>query len=234
MNTTNAPFKPTYLNAAFSPDVRPFADVKKGLFGEEMKQLALDFNSAPTLMELVDAKSAQSEPRLFDAPDLSEAVRDPRVGDDFDDAMYIEFALSLLQTCAEDLIKTAKTISVSEPWSEEYKEATELRGATLYWLSGAEAPFSLEDCALLLEEEVRNQAMGQIYVPSVCQRRDELAQWIIEDPVSAKKMLSAYKSIFSTPSSSMPKRKDADSSEDFLFEESFESANPRSMRVRHG
>lgn len=118
---------------------------------------------------------------------------------EFDDGLYFAFALAMLETAAHDIEKSQKDMEryKDDPDSPQYQAAKDTFETTHYWLDGGDSPFSLEDCAVLLEQELRLQSLDQVRVPNVTERYEELGQWIKNDPNSAKQMIRSYHSLFS-------------------------------------
>jgi len=125
---------------------------------------------------------------------------------------YIHFALGLLLTCAEDLSDADEMLRKSSLMLDKpdldikqlqkakqlIQKASDLREDTVSWLQGkVQSLFSFDNCVELLEQELLIQSSGQVNIPDIMNRRDHLSEWILQDPETAKKMLSRYKSIFS-------------------------------------
>jgi len=123
-------------------------------------------------------------------------IKKVRADPSLEKGCYIEFAISLLETSAKDLIKVRKIIEQADPGSEVYQEAKEIDLYTRAWLNGEPSLFMFQDCADLLEEEIKNQSLGQVEVPAIGQRSRELAQFILENPDRARKLLGAYRTMF--------------------------------------
>lgn len=150
---------------------------------------------------------------------------------EFDDGLYFSFALAMLETAAQDIEKSKEDIEAykHEPNSPKYRNAVKTLEVTEYWLNGGDAPFSLEDCAVLLEQELRLQSLDQVNLPDVTARFKELGQWVLNDPHRARKTIRSYHSLFSQSDDSNPywEISQWDESED-----DDAAPEPRRMRLR--
>ena len=176
--------------------------------GASIVQLALDFEREMPKVARQDDLNPESEKVSVAATGFEDAhdLQPIRL----QNGSYIVFAIELLLTCAEDLV-IAKTI-LNNPRStpERLKFARVLEKNTCDWLNAkicgqAEehdeqslvCPFGYQSCVEMLEEELYTQSLGQIHIPAIASRSDELAKWIQADPELAKDALGRYKTLFS-------------------------------------
>lgn len=176
-----------------------------------MRQLALDFAAVPQISEAIFARAhaAQNDEVAIESLVVPDA---PSTG--FTNDAYIRLVIDLLLTCAEDLTKAQAVLR--DPASSDRSKAHSRvsHEETSGWLLGTiETPLSFQDCADLLEEEMRIQSLGQVAVPRVGERSDELARWILNDPAEARYVLRSYRKVFSAHGDGLDDAQD-DSSEE--------------------
>jgi hypothetical protein len=184
-----------------------------------MRQLALDFAAVPQINDAIIARAhaAQSDEVTSAVPVAADA---PSTG--FTNDAYIRLVIDLLLTCAEDLTKAQAVLR--DPASSDRSKAHSRASheETSGWLLGTiETPLSFQDCADLLEEEMRIQSLGQVAVPRVGERSDELARWILNDPAEARYVLRSYRTVFS------PNGEGLDDAQDDADEEAVTPARQR-------
>jgi len=96
---------------------------------------------------------------------------------------YVRMVIGMLLTCSEDLAQTK---------NEKLRE-----NARAWLLEEVPSPLTFQICVRLLEEELKIQSNGQVDIPAIEDNRRQLACWIIDDPVGAKRLLNDYHSFFS-------------------------------------
>ncbi|MDF8359461.1 hypothetical protein [Achromobacter anxifer] len=160
-----------------------------------MRQLALDFAAVPQISDAIIARAhvTQHHEVAVAFPDATVA---PSAG--FTNDAYIRLVIDLLLTCAEDLTKAQAVLRDPAASDRSKAHSKASHDETSGWLLGTiETPLSFQDCADLLEEEMRFQSLGQVAVPRVGERSDELARWILNDPAEARYVLRSYRTVFS-------------------------------------
>lgn len=167
--------------------------------GFQMQQLSVDFSNCNLVTDAIEAESFKDAPALFETPvedDQTDELAEPI---EFDNGSYVQLAISLLLTCAEDLVKVDKVIENPASKERDIRRALNLKKETISWLRNElpDAPFTFHDCVSLLEDELRLQSLDQIELPAIVERSDELASWIINDSQHAKHILGRYLTIFS-------------------------------------
>jgi hypothetical protein len=167
--------------------------------GTQMRQLAFDFSSCDLITDAIEAESVGAVPHLLEIPVELEQNEDGDLDLSLDNGSYVQLALNLLLTCAEDLVAVEKTLAQPNLHTRTRNNALRLKEVTTRWLREdlAETPFSFYDCTTLLETELRYQSMNQIELPAIAERSTEIADWILSDPHGAKDVLSHYLTIFS-------------------------------------
>ncbi|CUJ51189.1 Uncharacterised protein [Achromobacter sp. 2789STDY5608633] len=179
----------------FSRAVGSLQPVEPPPLAGAMRQLALDFAAAPQINDAIVAR-AHATQHVEPASAAPVATDAPPTG--FTNDAYIRLVIDLLLTCAEDLTKAQAVLR--DPASNDRSKAHSrvIHDETSGWLLGTfETPLSFQDCADLLEEEMRIQSLGQVAVPRVGERSDELARWILNDPAEARYVLRSYRTVFS-------------------------------------
>jgi len=179
--------------------------------GTQIMQLALDFEASPSIMDVRNAESPMDAPALLEMqipnvpPVEADAARVTEESPGFviGNGAYIDLAIELMLTCAEDLVMVQKVLSRGDDLPTRTRNrANKIKDDTIAWLRNTPPDdehyfrFSFHDCAEMLEEELKLQSLGQVAIPRIADRADELAQWIINDPEAAKHYLSRYKRIF--------------------------------------
>lgn len=175
--------------------------------GQSLDQLAAEFVQSPTIMDMIQVEATPAVPRLHEvnmaptAP-VGSPVSVRTTQQDLpplDNDAYITLAIELLLTCAEDLVRATKVLDDSQASLHAKQRARELWADTEMWLRDQqpETPlFSFAACMQLLEEQLTRQSLGQIAIPALVDRREEMARWILDDPYTARATLNRYRTIF--------------------------------------
>lgn len=232
------------LNAqlAFQLIFTPSQSAKKTVYHEP--------NNANEIIETIIQKEAKRQSLLQQAkvkenlapPPTLNKEPTPQTDNDkeislseFDNGLYFEFAVSLLETVADDIIEARARLAKYEPGSKKHTYAQEVLDEALHWLDGGDAPLTLEDCAQILEEEMQLQSLYQVDTPNIQQRFLELGKWVQEDPINVKKMLRTYTTLFSTMSDSIfdEQYHSREAPFDDEAEYAYEEPDPRRLRVKH-
>lgn len=167
--------------------------------GLQMQQMAFDFESCNLITDAIAAESVSDIPQLLEIPVEPETNADGLTSLELDNGSYVQLAINLLLTCAEDLVSVDKVLNDPAAHTRSINNAKLFKEATTRWLRDdlPNSPFPFSGCVALLEDELRYQSMGQIALPAITERSSELADWILSDPHQAKDVLGRYLTIFS-------------------------------------
>lgn len=163
-----------------------------------LEQLADGLASNHLITDALDAEQGKDVPALLEIPTSADTEKIH-----LHNGSYVQLAIHLLATCAEDLVLTEKILSNPHVSTRKRNSAQRLQDATIKWLR-KEPPqeeiqrplLTFNDCVMLLEDELRLQSLNLVDVPEIVNRSDELAEWIIGDPHEAKRLLNGYLKIF--------------------------------------
>lgn len=165
-------------------------------------QLALDFGFDSSPLDVFTRQDHINEQEAavnedVDAPESQDAKKDGSEELEFNNAKYIDFAISLLKLSANDLARALRVLE-SDVISDERRENAQFTvDSVTAWLKGFDdVPFTLKDCAELLEHELRISSYDNIRIPEIGKNWQVLGNWILSDPQRASAILSAYITIF--------------------------------------
>lgn len=215
----------------------PRKKIQRTKIGQEMTQLILNFEASPSILDMQMTEAHTDAPALYEVPhEEIHGVEENNTGVDYTivNSAYIDLAIDLLLTCAEDLVQAQRVLD-ADPTTVRRRARQRAEETILHtkaWLLNdwtglfdkegrpCGFQFTFHDCAELLEEELSLQSLGQIAIPRIADRADEMAAWIIDDPEQAKYVFSNYKKLFSQR-------------DDMSFEEE-EDFTEEPQRQRHG
>ena len=179
-------------------------------FVSRFQQVAFDFEASPMVMQAVDHDRKRASAEYVDDfhktmdSDCSDNEPSEDSADPFTlhQGRYLELALALLDTCAADLMQVKKVLENPASTPLKQRRAKELQMKTVLWLREEidDCSVTFQDCALLLEQELRLQSLDEIELPEIYKNRDKLADWIIGNPDEAHRYLKFYMGIFAPDS----------------------------------
>ena len=143
------------------------------------------------------------KPTMIDVEAIQAADPGRDVTETFGTGSYIDFALALIATAAEDIAYAQKEFAkhqVEQHLNPERQGKIQfMLDSATGWLEGfEECIFSFRECTWLLVDELRLQSLGNVSIPEIDEQPDLFADWIMAHPEKAAHVLMHYRQIFAS------------------------------------